>query len=186
MDRHDDRAGRSLAVRGALAAVVATLVVASGAQAAPPVGGATFGGHSAQSKPVNLGISPDATQLLFYGFGGGYRCNRQGYRLASWGVGTATFGHQEPAIAINAAGVFSKTFTFHSSLQTSYGRTLGRGTGRFTFKGGFDPMSAPTQGYVYQTARGTLSARFTGRHGLRCTTRTIAWTATTQAFAPSF
>lgn len=41
-------------------------------------------------------------------------------------------------------------------------------------------MSAPTQGYVYQTARGTLSAR----HGLRCTTRTIKWTVTTQAFAP--
>jgi hypothetical protein len=173
------------AYAGALTAVLAMLVVAPGAQAALPVGGATFGGHSAQSKPVNLGISPDATQVMFYGFGGGYRCNRRGYRLASWGVGTATFGHQEPAIAIDSAGAFSKTFAFRASLQTSYGRTLGRGTGRFTFKGGFDPISAPTQGYVYQTARGTLSARFSGRHGLRCTTRTIAWSATTQAFAPS-
>ncbi|MEN3283138.1 MAG: hypothetical protein V7607_4278 [Solirubrobacteraceae bacterium] len=174
-------------MRSALAAVLlAILVFAPRAQAAPPVGGATFGGHSAQSKPVNLGISPDATQVLFYGFGGGYRCNRKGYRGASWGVGTATFGHQEPAIAIDPAGAFSKTFAFGTSLQTSYGRALGHGTGRFTFKGGFDLMSAPSQGYVYQTARGTLSARFSGRHGLRCTTRTIAWSAMTQAFAPSF
>lgn len=172
-------------MRSALAAVLAILVFAPGAQAAAPVGGATFGGHSAQSKPVNLGISPDATLLLSYGFGGGYRCNRPGYRLASWGVGTATFGHQEPPIAIDSAGAFSKTFGFRSSLQTSYGRTLGRGTGHFTLKGSFDPMSAPSQGYVYQTARGTISARFSGRHGLRCTTRTVAWTATTQAFAPS-